>query len=357
MTANASATELLPLLSSWPLASLLALVVSVAATLYLQRNPVADCALRSKYDNGRHVENSKAIFNGWKEESRQMQKKWGRRRIVQQYGTGKNEKWDLYPAKDPLKPCCIHLHGGFWQSGDREDYSCIMQGVLKHGWSAALPGYTLANKSNEKTFQLAGIVEQLRAALDWFQHNAKNHRICGPVILSGWSAGGHLTAVLLNHPIVTAGLAISGLFELGPLLEAKHINDNLNLQVKEIEELSPMRMQSSLSCSKPLSIAYGTKELHTFIENSRKFHEKRAGSHLPGHLIPVIEANHFTVLDGLRSRDSHLTRALLHLGAGLPPPVHTPAAASAVQLALLLALAMVLHVLFRLPDNVHVKHQ
>ena len=37
MTANASATELLPLLSSWPLASLLALVVSVAATLYLQR--------------------------------------------------------------------------------------------------------------------------------------------------------------------------------------------------------------------------------------------------------------------------------------------------------------------------------
>ena len=124
--------------------------------------------------------------------------------------------------------------------------------------------------------------------------------------------------MLLNHPVVTAGLAISGLFELGPLLEAKHINDNLDVQVKEIEELSPMRMQSSLSCSKPLSIAYGTKELPAFIENSRKFHEKRAGSHLPGHLIPVIEANHFTVLDGLRSPNSHLTRALLHLGAGCP---------------------------------------
>jgi hypothetical protein len=176
----------------------------------------------------------------------------------------------------------------------------------------------LAHKSSTKPFKLTGIVEQLRAALNWFQRNAKNHGICGPVILSGWSAGGHLTAVLLNHPVVTAGLAISGLFELGPLLEAKHINDNLDLQVKEIEELSPMRMQSSLSCSKPLSIAYGTKELPAFIENSRKFHEKRAGSHLPGHLIPVIEANHFTVLDGLRSPNSHLTRALLHLGAGCP---------------------------------------
>jgi hypothetical protein len=77
-------------------------------------------------------------------------------------------------------------------------------------------------------------------------------------------------------------------------------------------------MHSSLSSSKPLSIAYGTKELPTFIENSRQFHEKRAGSHLPGHLIPVIEANHFTVLDDLRSRDSHLTHALLHRGAGYP---------------------------------------
>jgi hypothetical protein len=194
----------------------------------------------------------------------------------------------------------------------------MVQGVLEHGWSAALPGYTLAHQSNTKSFHLADIVEQLRAALDWFQHNKEKYGICGPVILSGWSAGGHLTAVLLNHPVVAAGLAISGLFELGPLREAKHINDNLDLQVKEIQELSPMRMQSSLSCSKPLSIAYGTKELPAFIENSRKFHEKRAGFHLPGHLISVDEANHFTVLDGLRSPDSDLTRALLHLGEHTP---------------------------------------
>ena len=287
-----------------------------------------DRVLRSGYDNGRHVENSKDIFHGWQEESGQMRERMrmqvsqeGRARLIEvEYGKGESEKWDLYPAADKFKPCCIHLHGGFWQSGDREDYSCIMQGVLEHGWSAALPGYTLAknDKSSTNQFQLAGIVEQLRTALDWFQRNAPKYGICGPVILSGWSAGGHLTAVLLNHPIVKAGLVISGLFELGPLLEAKHINDNLKLQDKEIEELSPMRMQSSLSSSKPLSIAYGTKELPAFIENSRKFHEKRAGSHLPGHLIPVIEANHFTVLDGLRSPDSHLTRALLHLGAGCP---------------------------------------
>jgi dienelactone hydrolase len=43
------------------------------------------------------------------------------------------------------------------------------------------------------------------------------HGITGAVINSGWSAGGHLTALLLDHPSVRAGLAISGIFELGPI--------------------------------------------------------------------------------------------------------------------------------------------
>jgi arylformamidase len=61
----------------------------------------------------------------------------------------------------------------------------MMQGVIDHGWSAALPGYTLAKKSSTKQFQLTGIVEQLQTAFDWFQRNAPKNGICGPVILSG----------------------------------------------------------------------------------------------------------------------------------------------------------------------------
>jgi arylformamidase len=280
----------------------------------------ADCTLRSDYDNERHVGSKKsaAIINGWANESDQMRKqmkKEGARLVEVPYGKDERAKWDLYPATDKFKPCCVHLHGGFWQCGRKEKFACMLQGVLEHGWSAALPGYTLADESNKNRFKLTGIVKQLRAALDWFQLNAHKYGISGPVILSGWSAGGHLTAVLLNHPIVTAGLAISGLFELGPLRSADHINVNLQLEDNEIEELSPMRMRSSRSFSKPLCIAYGTQELPEFINNSRKFHEKRAGCHLPGDLIPVIKANHFSVLDELKLPDSHLTRALLHLAA------------------------------------------
>ena len=76
----------------------------------------------------------------------------------------------------------------------------------------------------------------------------------GPIVLSGWSAGGHLTAMCLGHPRVVAGLAISGIFELGPLRDTE-LNDKLRLTDEEIATLSPLRLPV---VNKPLAIAYGT---------------------------------------------------------------------------------------------------
>ena len=78
--------------------------------------------------------------------------------------------------------------------------------------SAALPGYTLAPEAS-----LTQITNELRSAFDWLNAKGAEHGIAGPIIVTGWSAGGHLTAFLLDHPRVAAGLSISGVFELAPL--------------------------------------------------------------------------------------------------------------------------------------------
>jgi acetyl esterase/lipase len=221
------------------------------------------------------------------------------------YAPAERTKWDLYPAADPMAPCFVHIHGGYWQRGSKEIYACLAEGVLAHGWSAALPGYTLAPEAS-----LTRIVAELRTAFDWLVAEAAGHGIAGPVIVTGWSAGGHLTAVMLDHPVVTAGLVISGVFELAPLRDAPHVNDQVRLTETEIETLSPMRLPG---VAKPLAIAYGTAELPAMVATSRDFHTYRAGAHLPGDLVPIIRANHFTVLDGLREPDSVLTRAVLRM--------------------------------------------
>jgi arylformamidase len=221
------------------------------------------------------------------------------------YAQGDRNKWDLYPAPDPMAPCLVHIHGGYWQRGSKEIFGCLAEGAAARGWSAALPGYTLAPEAS-----LTQITNELRCALDWLSGKGAEHGISGPVIVSGWSAGGHLTALLLNHPRVAAGLAISGVFELAPLRDSPHVNDKVQLTELEIETLSPMRLPG---INKPLAIAYGTGELPAMIDSSRDFHAYRAQVHLPGQLIPVVKANHFTILDELRLPNSGLTRAILDL--------------------------------------------
>ena len=65
--------------------------------------------------------------------------------------------------------------------------------------------------------------------------------------------------------------------------------------------------------NKPLSIAYGTGELPAMCASSRDYHAYRAQAHLPGDLVPVVNTNHFTILDQLRLPDSVLTRAVLQM--------------------------------------------
>jgi arylformamidase len=217
------------------------------------------------------------------------------------YGPLERNTWDLFPASDPYAPCVVFIHGGYWQRNSKDQFANLIAGPHAIGWSAALPGYTLAPDAS-----LTGIAAEIDAALDWLAANGAAHGISGPVVLSGWSAGGHLTALCLGHPLVQAGLAISGIFELGPLRDT-NLNDRLRLTDGEIETLSPLRLPM---VNKPLAIAYGTAELPPLVADSRELHARRSAAHLPGTLIPVPGGNHFSIVHELRDERGILTRHL-----------------------------------------------
>jgi arylformamidase len=208
----------------------------------------------------------------------------------------------------PPKPCLIHIHGGYWQHHSKDLFSFVAEGVAAHGWSVALPGYMLAPDAS-----LTEIVAECRAALDWFEQHRREHGIAGPLILSGWSAGGHLVAMLLDHPSISAGLAISGIYEIGPIRDT-YLNEKLRLKDSEIAALSPLRLAP---VKKAMTIAYGTAELRALVENSRDYHAKRASAHIADDLVPLPGGNHFMNLEELRREDGILTRAALHLAETL----------------------------------------
>jgi acetyl esterase/lipase len=215
------------------------------------------------------------------------------------FGDTQREALDLFPGRDPHAPCLVFIHGGYWQRNRREDFAHLAEGALAMGWSAAFNGYTLAPEAS-----LTRIAWQVQAALDWLSAHGAEHGIAGPLVASGWSAGGHLAALALEHPAVTAGLAISGIFELAPIRDT-NLNTALKLTEAEIAELSPMRRPV---VQKPLAIAYGSAELPELCRQSRDFHALRSAAHAPGPLVPVPGADHFRVLEALRVPGGSLLR-------------------------------------------------
>lgn len=217
------------------------------------------------------------------------------------YGMRERNTWDLFPQPDPDAPCIVFIHGGYWQRNSKDQFANLIAGPYARGWAAAVVGYTLAPDAS-----LTEIVAEVHAALDWLGVHGPAHGVRGPIVLSGWSAGGHLTAMCLGHSLVKAGLAISGIFELGPVRDT-YLNEKLRLTEQEIVMLSPLRLPP---VHKPLAITYGTAELPPLVGDSRHLHGLRSDAHLPGVLIPVPGANHFTIVHELRDQDGLLTRHL-----------------------------------------------
>jgi acetyl esterase/lipase len=221
------------------------------------------------------------------------------------YAPGARTAFDLYPAPNPRAPCLVFIHGGYWLRNSRELFAVYAEGVALAGWSVAMPGYTLAPQAS-----LTAIVEEIRVALDWLADHGPEHGLAGPVVLAGWSAGAQLAALNLEHPLVAAGLGISGVYDLAPLRDTA-LNDVLKLSDREIATLSPALLPTP--SSKPLAIAYGTQELPALIYDSRRLHAMRSAAHAPGLLLPIAGADHFTILEELRRSDGRLVRAAQRL--------------------------------------------
>jgi acetyl esterase/lipase len=247
-------------------------------------------ALDSAYNNGAAVRNSAEIVTEWQARSERLRARHTAT-LDLRYGPAERNRIDLFPAAGAgnMSPLLVFIHGGYWQMRAKELFAFVAAGPLAHGLGVALVGYTLAPQA-----RLDGIVSEIRAALDYL---SKTH---AEMILSGWSAGGHLTAMALSHPAVKAGLAISGLYDLEPM-RLCYVNDKLRLDAEEARRNSPLHLPQE---EKPLVIAYGQSELPELQRQSEDYGKKLKKARV----LPLAGHDHFTILEELASPDGALTR-------------------------------------------------
>jgi acetyl esterase/lipase len=240
-------------------------------------------ALDAAYNNGAAVADSAQIVADWEARSARLRAKHPEGMDLR-YGPEERNRIDYFAARRDA-PVLAFIHGGYWQNRAKELFAFVAEGPLAWGINVALIGYTLAPQK-----RLDGIVAEIHAALDWL--SASIGMLCGDksrLFVSGWSAGGHLTAMAMSHPEVKGGLAISGIYDLEPM-RLCYVNDKLHLDEAEARRNSPGPTQ------KPLFTVYGADELPELCRQSEDY-AKRLGqkaSAVPGR-------NHFTILEDLAS--------------------------------------------------------
>ena len=120
-----------------------------------------------------------------------------------QYGTLDVERLDIFHAHQSDAPLLVFIHGGYWRSLDKSDFSWIAPPLLQHGVAVALTNYGLAPQTS-----IEDIVRQQLKALGWLYRNARATAIQSRPhrrrrALGGWSFdrdddGGSLAAVRLD---------------------------------------------------------------------------------------------------------------------------------------------------------------
>lgn len=250
------------------------------------------------YANGAFIAGADAFPARWEQAAAAFRD--GARMTVLRHGPGAREETDLFLPEGAPRGLMVFVHGGYWLAFGRRDWSHLAAGALARGWAVAMPSYPLAPEARIAQMT-ASVTAAVRVAMA---------EVAGPVVVTGHSAGGHLSA-RMGNPDCPADVAarvvrvvpISPLADLGPLMRTG-MNEKLRLDAAECAAESPARHGLRAGCEAHVWV--GAEERPSFLWQARVLSEEWA---CPWTADPG--RHHFDVIDPLADPASPLVSALL----------------------------------------------
>jgi arylformamidase len=267
----------------------------------------ADVDYEVEYNNRARVPENPAIIAGWARDAAAYREAHQPRVIP--YGTGERNRIDLFSG-DGVGAIVVFIHGGYWQALDGSFFSHLAAGLNAHGIDVAVPSYDLC-----PAVSVAEIIGEMRAA------SRQLAKLGQPLVVSGHSAGGHLAACMLAtdwrafdaslpDQVVTAAYAISGLFDLRPLVGTS-INTALKLDDASARAVSPLFWKSPSHGT--LDAVVGGNESAEYLRQSRTIVDAWDTAGIATRFATVRDANHFTAIAPLADPSSPTTLRLKQL--------------------------------------------
>jgi len=244
------------------------------------------------------VKNTDELIQSYFTESQRVLREYSNRSAVA-YGPTPSETLDIFPAEKLCSPIHIFFHGGYWHSLTSRDFAFVAEGLVRNGITAVLVNYALCPSVN-----IDEIVSQSRAAAAWTYLNAEDfdgnpERIS----VSGHSAGGHLTGMLMSTDweknyglppnLIKGFLPVSGLFDLKPF-PFSWLQPKLLLTSEQVLRNSPVFLKPLYTPH--VMVAVGADESHEFQRQSKNYTIFLQNHGVPAEYLSMPGKNHFNII-------------------------------------------------------------
>jgi len=244
------------------------------------------------------VENTDELIQSYFTESQRVLREYSNRSAVA-YGPTPSETLDVFPAEKLCSPIHIFFHGGYWHSLTSSDFAFVAEGLVRNGITAVLVNYALCPSVN-----IDEIVRQSRAAAAWTYRNAEDfggnpERIS----VSGHSAGGHLTGMLMSTDwgknyglppnLIKGFMPVSGLFDLKPF-PFSWLQSKLLLTSEQVLRNSPLFLKPVYTPH--VMVAVGADESDEFQRQSKNYTIFLQKHGVPAEYLSMPGKNHFNII-------------------------------------------------------------
>ncbi|MCV3738686.1 alpha/beta hydrolase [Rhizobium sp. TRM96647] len=217
------------------------------------------------------------------------------------YGSRGREVLDviLPPRLKAGAPLHVFVHGGYWRSGEKENYRLVAAPVLAAGGVAAIVEYDLMPGQ-----RLEVLVDQVRRSVLWLEKHAGDFG-ADPrrLTVSGHSAGAHLASFLAATgpeetaspplPSISGLLLVSGIYDLSGIPDS-FLRDEAKMTPAEAAAWSPLT-SSQHPCPQRI-IAFGAEETLPFHKQAAALNAQLQAHGSASELLPVPNLNHMSVV-------------------------------------------------------------
>ena len=235
------------------------------------------------------------------------------------YGSGENQKIDIFYCGEKSAPTLLYFHGGYWQRGNKSIYSFLAKPYTLSGVNVVIVGYDLC-----PDVSITRISEEAREAILFVWKKGKDFKLNpNRIVVMGHSAGGHITQmmmgtkwsnleIMLPNDLIKAGIPISPLSYLEPVRLTEALNAGIRMDELEAETQSPMTQHPPVT-NAPQLVAVGGLETTEFHRQAQMYVDAYNSKERIIKFFEVPNVDHFDELNILEDSQSSFFKETIRL--------------------------------------------